>query len=212
MDPTPQFGEFEEPAANGVAIVDVDVAGLNPVDQAIASGRIPGRRPPLPSVPGLEGVGTVDGRRVYFDTPVAPFGSMGERIPVERERADRGARRGRGRPRRQLRHRRPRRLALADLAGGAAAGRVGPRPRLERRPRPDRGPGRAPAGRRAGRRRGPRQRQPRAGPRTSSAPTPSSSSAARATSPSASRRPAAVASTSSSIRSGASPPSPRSAR
>jgi NADPH2:quinone reductase len=81
---TPQFGEFEDPPADGVAIVDVDVAGLNPVDQAIASGRIPGRRPPLPSVPGLEGVGTVDGRRVYFDTPVAPFGSMGERVPVER--------------------------------------------------------------------------------------------------------------------------------
>jgi NADPH:quinone reductase-like Zn-dependent oxidoreductase len=81
----PEFGEFEEPQANGLALVDVVVAGLNPVDKTIASGGFPGRQPPLPSVPGLEGIGTVDGRRVYFDSPVAPFGSMGERTLVERE-------------------------------------------------------------------------------------------------------------------------------
>ncbi|HEV7401176.1 MAG TPA: zinc-binding dehydrogenase [Solirubrobacterales bacterium] len=79
----PEFGEFEEPEANGMALVEVSVAGLNPVDHTIASGRFPGREPPLPSVPGLEGIGTVAGRRVYFDTPVAPFGSMGERTLVK---------------------------------------------------------------------------------------------------------------------------------
>lgn len=82
---SPEFGEFEEPQPNGLALVEVSVAGLNPVDHTIASGRFPGREPPLPSVPGLEGIGTVEGRRVYFDTPVAPFGSMGERTLVERE-------------------------------------------------------------------------------------------------------------------------------
>ncbi len=81
----PEFGEFEEPEADGLALVEVSVAGLNPVDRTIASGRFPGREPPLPSVPGLEGVGTVEGRRVYFDSPVAPFGSMGERTLVEPE-------------------------------------------------------------------------------------------------------------------------------
>jgi NADPH:quinone reductase-like Zn-dependent oxidoreductase len=81
----PELGEFEEPSANGQAVVDVAVAGVNPVDRTIASGRFPGREPPLPSVPGLEGVGTVEGRRVYFDSPLAPFGSMGERTLVERE-------------------------------------------------------------------------------------------------------------------------------
>lgn len=81
----PEFGEFEEPSADGLALVDVAVAGLNPVDQTIASGRFPGREPPLPSVPGLEGIGVAEGRRVYFDTPVAPFGSLGERTLVERE-------------------------------------------------------------------------------------------------------------------------------
>ena len=68
----PELGEFEEPSANGEAVVEVSVAGLNPVDKTIASGNFPGREPPLPSVPGLEGVGTLDGRRVYFDAPVAP--------------------------------------------------------------------------------------------------------------------------------------------
>jgi NADPH2:quinone reductase len=81
----PEFGEFEEPQANGLALVEVSVAGLNPVDLTIASGGFPGREPPLPSVPGLEGIGTADGRRVYFDSPVAPFGSMGERTLVENE-------------------------------------------------------------------------------------------------------------------------------
>jgi NADPH:quinone reductase-like Zn-dependent oxidoreductase len=82
---TPEFGEFEEPSANGLALVDVSVAGLNPVDLTIASGHFPGRKPPLPSVPGLEGIGVTEGRRVYFDTPVTPFGSMAERTLVERE-------------------------------------------------------------------------------------------------------------------------------
>jgi NADPH:quinone reductase-like Zn-dependent oxidoreductase len=81
----PEFGEFEEPEANGLALVEVAAAGLNPVDRTIASGGFPGREPPLPSVPGLEGVGTTKGRRVYFDAPVAPFGSMGERTLVEPE-------------------------------------------------------------------------------------------------------------------------------
>ena len=79
----PEFGEFEEPSADGHALVEVSVAGLNPVDHTIASGSFPGREPPLPSVPGLEGIGTTDGRRVYFDAPVAPFGSMGARTLVD---------------------------------------------------------------------------------------------------------------------------------
>src|SRR3954454_12895516 len=81
----PEIGELGEPQANGLALVEVSVAGLNPVDHTIACGRFPGREPPLPSVPGLEGIGTVGARRVYFDSPVAPFGSMGERTLVEED-------------------------------------------------------------------------------------------------------------------------------
>jgi NADPH:quinone reductase-like Zn-dependent oxidoreductase len=80
----PSLGEFEEPEADsGKALVDVAVAGLNPIDLAIASGVVPGRLPELPAVAGMEGVGTMAGRRVYFDRPVAPFGAMAERALVD---------------------------------------------------------------------------------------------------------------------------------
>ena len=52
---TPEFGEFEEPQADGQALIDVSVAGLNPVDHTIASGRFPGRDPRSPRSQGLRG-------------------------------------------------------------------------------------------------------------------------------------------------------------
>ena len=58
-------------------------AGLNPVDVAICAGRFYAGKPPLPSVAGREGVGMLDGKRVYFDAPIAPFGSMAERALVD---------------------------------------------------------------------------------------------------------------------------------
>ena len=81
----PSPGEFEEPAAAdpGQAVVEVLAAGLNPVDVAICAGRFYAGKPPLPSVAGREGVGTLDGKRVYFDAPIAPFGSMAERALVD---------------------------------------------------------------------------------------------------------------------------------
>ena len=80
---TPGFGTYDEPVAgDGQVVVDVAVAGLNPVDLTMAAGRFPGRPPELPSVPGREGIGTVDGRRVYF-TATKPFGSMAQRALAE---------------------------------------------------------------------------------------------------------------------------------
>lgn len=80
----PSAGEFEEPAAGpGQALVEVLAAGLNPVDVAICAGRFYAGKPPLPSVAGREGVGTLNGARVYFDAPIAPFGSMAERALVD---------------------------------------------------------------------------------------------------------------------------------
>src|ERR1700704_3499499 len=80
--------EFEEPAAAVAAgaegsVVDVLAAGLNPVDVAICAGRFYAGPPPLPCVAGREGVGLLDGRRMYFDAPVLPFGSMGERALID---------------------------------------------------------------------------------------------------------------------------------
>jgi NADPH:quinone reductase-like Zn-dependent oxidoreductase len=80
----PSPGEFEEPVAGSdQAVVEVLLAGLNPVDVAICAGRFYAGKPPLPSVAGREGVGLLDGERVYFDAPIAPFGSMAERALVD---------------------------------------------------------------------------------------------------------------------------------
>jgi NADPH2:quinone reductase len=81
---TPVYDEFAEPVAGpGQAVVDVLAAGVNPVDISISAGRFYGGRPPLPCVVGREGVGQLDGRRVYFDVPVPPFGSMAERSLID---------------------------------------------------------------------------------------------------------------------------------
>jgi NADPH2:quinone reductase len=64
--------------------VDVELAGINPVDLAIASGRFDAGAPPLPYTPGLEGIGLMpDGRRVWFDRPMYPVGSLAERCSVD---------------------------------------------------------------------------------------------------------------------------------
>jgi NADPH:quinone reductase-like Zn-dependent oxidoreductase len=80
----PHAGEFEQPAAaGGEAVVEVLAAGLNPVDVAICAGLFYAGKPPLPCVAGREGVGLLDGERVYFDGPIAPYGSMAERALID---------------------------------------------------------------------------------------------------------------------------------
>src|SRR5271154_3240067 len=80
----PVADDFQEPLAGpGEAVVEVLAAGLNPVDVAISAGRFYAGKPPLPSVAGREGVGLLDGARVYFDAPVLPFGSMAERALID---------------------------------------------------------------------------------------------------------------------------------
>lgn len=75
----PRVGEFDEPDGE---VVEVRLAGCNPVDLALASGSI--KTPPTPSIVGKEGVGiTADGVRVYFDSPPAPFGSWAQRSRVD---------------------------------------------------------------------------------------------------------------------------------
>jgi NADPH:quinone reductase-like Zn-dependent oxidoreductase len=84
----PRLGEFDEPqAGEGQAVVEVAAAGLNPVDVVTAAGQFYEGPPPLPSVPGKEGVGLLDGRRVYFGATVEPFGSMAERALIDPENA-----------------------------------------------------------------------------------------------------------------------------
>ena len=71
---TPTVKDFHEPDRD---VVRVSLAGCNPVDLALASGQM--GECEVPRVVGMEGVGyTVDGTRVYFNSPVTPFGSWGE--------------------------------------------------------------------------------------------------------------------------------------
>ena len=82
---TPTHRAFEEPVADeGQIVVEVAAAGVNPVDVARAAGTFHSGRDPLPFVAGGEGVGTLpDGRRVYFGTPIRPFGSMAQQALVD---------------------------------------------------------------------------------------------------------------------------------
>jgi NADPH2:quinone reductase len=80
----PEYGEFEDPAGHGDgALVEIAVAGLNPVDIATTSGLMGPVE--VPCVAGLEGIGTHDGRRVYFEKCLPPFGSFAERTRVDPE-------------------------------------------------------------------------------------------------------------------------------
>jgi len=83
----PRYGPFEDPEpAPGAVVVEVKAAGLHHLDLLKTSGRFYMAPPPLPSAVGTDGVGLLpDGRRVYFDEVVAPFGSMAERALAKDE-------------------------------------------------------------------------------------------------------------------------------
>lgn len=80
----PQFGTFPDPVAHdGMEVVEVMAAAISRFDISFASGQHYFRPSQLPAIAGREGVGRLaDGRRVYFDVPVAPYGSMAQRTLV----------------------------------------------------------------------------------------------------------------------------------
>jgi NADPH:quinone reductase-like Zn-dependent oxidoreductase len=84
---TPRYGDFDEPSpSDGVAVLDVLAAVLNPSDLTRAQG--PGRffvePPTLPYIVGREGVARLpNGQRVYFGATAGQFGSCAERCAVE---------------------------------------------------------------------------------------------------------------------------------
>jgi NADPH:quinone reductase-like Zn-dependent oxidoreductase len=79
----PRCGDFEEPRAeDGQAVVDVAAAALHHLDLHKATGTFYMGPPPLPSVVGTDGVGTIGARRVFFDVAIPPFGTMAERCLV----------------------------------------------------------------------------------------------------------------------------------
>jgi NADPH2:quinone reductase len=82
----PVFADFKEPVPDDAHdVVEVLLAGLNPVDLYIAAGMY--GEVELPCVVGREGIARLaDGRRVYFDSPPPPFGSMAQLAPVAPKR------------------------------------------------------------------------------------------------------------------------------
>lgn len=83
----PEFASFDAPPApgDGQLLIDVEVAGLNPVDVALGEQRYVVPPPPVPYVPGIEAVGRVAasgsqeltaGDRVYTGVPSPPHGTF----------------------------------------------------------------------------------------------------------------------------------------
>lgn len=63
----PEPCEAPEPSADGKALFELAAVALNPLDINVGAGRFYGGHPPLPYVPGCEGVGRApDGTRVYL--------------------------------------------------------------------------------------------------------------------------------------------------
>src|SRR5436190_13352885 len=80
----PRPGEVADPTEGDAdVLVEIEAAPLNPIDLAVAAGRNPAGHPPLPFVPGCEGIGTADGRRVWVyreGIGIARNGCMAERV------------------------------------------------------------------------------------------------------------------------------------
>jgi NADPH2:quinone reductase len=83
----PELADFPEPEPRaGQVVLDVEAAGMNPVEIAIASGAFYGPRPALPMIAGREGVGRRrDGRRAVFGACIAPYGSFATQALVDEE-------------------------------------------------------------------------------------------------------------------------------
>jgi NADPH:quinone reductase-like Zn-dependent oxidoreductase len=87
FDKPPAYDDFREPVAgDGETIIQVHAAPLSPIVKALAAGKHYSGGASAGFVPGVDGVGTdLDGRRVYFLFPKAPFGSMGEQALVSKD-------------------------------------------------------------------------------------------------------------------------------
>lgn len=73
----PRYEPFDLPAGDG-PIVQVLAAGLSPRVRSGAAGKHYTSTGELPRVPGIDGVGTLDGRRVYFLAGDDRAGTMAE--------------------------------------------------------------------------------------------------------------------------------------
>jgi NADPH:quinone reductase-like Zn-dependent oxidoreductase len=81
----PRYQDFAEPTvAEGEVLIHVRAAGLHPIVKARASGSHYSSDGVVPLIPGVDGVGVLDGSRVLFGFSRTPFGSMAEWTVVRR--------------------------------------------------------------------------------------------------------------------------------
>ncbi len=84
----PRYQDFPEPApVEGEVLVQVRAAGLHPIVKALASGSHYAGKGEVPAIPGIDGVGRLEGgSRVYFGFARMPWGTMCERTVAPRSR------------------------------------------------------------------------------------------------------------------------------
>jgi NADPH:quinone reductase-like Zn-dependent oxidoreductase len=80
----PVYGDFNEPdAGEGQELINLSASALSQFSKSRSSGAHYSSDSAFPSVAGADGVGrTVDGRRVYFVLPEAPYGALAEKSLV----------------------------------------------------------------------------------------------------------------------------------
>jgi NADPH2:quinone reductase len=80
----PALEQFRDPAAEpGAVVLELQAAGMNPIDVRVASGQFPLERYDVPYVAGKEGIGRRDdGELFYFEYSRKPFGAFAERTLV----------------------------------------------------------------------------------------------------------------------------------
>jgi NADPH:quinone reductase-like Zn-dependent oxidoreductase len=80
----PEYADFADPEPeHGREIVRLVAAGIHPITRSMAAGRHYGSAGVWPMIPGVDAVArTDDGELIYTGYPVAPYGTLAERISV----------------------------------------------------------------------------------------------------------------------------------
>jgi NADPH:quinone reductase and related Zn-dependent oxidoreductases len=82
----PVYGDFEAPKeSEGNVIVDVTASALSNLTKMRAMGRHYSASQIFPNVAGTDGVGIVNGKRVYFLATNAPYGTLAEKTLVNQK-------------------------------------------------------------------------------------------------------------------------------
>jgi NADPH:quinone reductase-like Zn-dependent oxidoreductase len=81
---TPIYGDFAQPVATqGMEVVTVTASALSQFSKSRSSGSHYSSDVEFPVIAGADGVGiSIDGKRVYFVMPVAPYGALAEQTLI----------------------------------------------------------------------------------------------------------------------------------